>query len=187
MRLILAAGLFVSGVTLFAAEVPRQSPEFALTLPGGKQELLSKYKGKVIALEFLFTSCPHCQKSATFLSKLQRELGPKGFQAIGVAINPEPDLATFTTLYATAFPVGSGTRDSAFQYLQHSIMAPNFYVPQMVFIDKKGVIRGQYGGNDPFLAEQQEANIRGMVEKLLAESGGGKPAPAKRKPAKKVS
>jgi cytochrome oxidase Cu insertion factor (SCO1/SenC/PrrC family) len=186
MRSIIAAGLLVTGITLFAAEVPRQSPEFALMLPGGKQELLSKYKGKVVALEFLFTSCPHCQKSATLLSKLQRELGPKGFQALGVAINPDPDLATFTTVYATAFPVGTGTRDSAFQYLQHSIMAPNFYVPQMVFIDRKGVIRGQYGGNDAFLGDQQEANIRAMVEKLLAEPGGAKPAP-KHKSGKKVS
>ena len=186
MRAIIAAGLLITGMTLMAAEVPRQSPEYALMLPGGKQELLSKYKGKVVALEFLFTTCPHCQKSATFLSKLQREYGAKGFQALGVAINPDPDLATFTSQYATAFPVGAGTRDSAFQFLQHSIMAPNFYVPQMVFIDKKGIIRGQYSGNDAFLGDQQESNIRAMVDKLLAEPAGAKPAP-KHKPAKKVS
>jgi cytochrome oxidase Cu insertion factor (SCO1/SenC/PrrC family) len=187
MRAIVAAGLFFSGIALVGAEVPRQSPEFALTLPGGQQELLSKYKGKVVALEFLFTTCPHCQKSAMLLSKLQHEYGPKGFQAIGVAINPNPDLAGFTAQYATAFPVGAGTRDSAFQYLQHSIMAPNFYVPQMVFIDKKGVIRAQHSGTDDFLGDQQEANMRGMIEKLLAEPAGGKPAAAKRKPAKKNS
>ena len=51
-------------------------------------------------------------------------------------------------------------------------MSPNFYVPQMVFIDKKGVIRAQYGGTDPFLGDQQEANMRGMIEQLLAEPGG---------------
>ena len=85
------------------AEVPRQSPEYALTLPGGQQELLSKYKGKVVVLEFLFTTCPHCQKSATIFSKLQQEYGPKGFQALGVAINPNPDLAGFARQYATGF------------------------------------------------------------------------------------
>src|SRR3954453_22566192 len=196
MRL-LVTGLVLSGLALICAEVPRQSPEYALTLPGGQQELLSKYKGKVVALEFLFTTCPHCQKSATLLSKLQREYGAKGFQALGVAINPTPDIAGFTGQYATAFPVGSGTRDSAYSYLQQSIMSQNFYVPQMVFIDKKGVIRGQYSGTDSFLGEQQEANIRGMIERLLAEPGGAKPSSAKptsakpgaskAKPAKKVS
>ena len=39
-------------------------------------------------------------------------------------------------------------------------MSQNFYVPQMVFIDRKGVIRAQYGGTDPFLGDQQEANMR---------------------------
>ncbi len=186
MRPVIAAVLLVSGLTSKGADVPRPAPEYALTLPGGQQELLSKYKGKVVLMEFLFTTCPHCQKSAGVISKLQQEYGPKGFQALGVAINPNPDLAAFNTLYATGFPVGAGTRDSAFQFLQHSIMAPNFYVPQMVFIDKKGVIRGQYGGNDLFLGDQQEANIRGLIEKLLAEPGDAKPA-AKHKTVKKVS
>lgn len=74
-------------------------------------------------------------------------------------------------------------------FLQHSYMAPNFYVPQMVFIDKKGVIRGQYGGTDPFLGQNHEANMRGMIEKLLAEGGGSTPAkaPAKPKSTKKSS
>jgi peroxiredoxin len=163
----------------------------AFTLPSGQQELLSKYKGKVVAMEFLFTTCPHCQKSATILSKLQREYGPKGFQAIGVAINPNPDLAGFNRQYATAFPVGSGTRESAYSYLQQPIMSQNFYVPQMVFIDRKGVIRAQYGGTDSFLGDQQETNMRAMIERLLAEPGGAKAAPtkapSKAKAGKKVS
>jgi peroxiredoxin len=178
MRLWIA-GLLLSGMALTGAEVPRQSPEYALMLPGGQHELLSKYKGKVVVMEFLFTTCPHCQKSATILSKLQREYGPKGFQAIGVAINPNPDLAGFARQYATDFPVGSGTRESAYSYLQQPIMSQNFYVPQMVFIDRKGVIRAQHGGTDPFLGDQQEANMRALIEQLLAEPGGTKATPTK--------
>jgi len=162
-----------------AAEVPRQSPEYAFTLAGGKQDLLSNYKGKVVILEFLFTTCPHCQKSAMILSKLQREYAMRGLQVLGVAINPDPDLAGFAKQYASAFPVGAGTRDSALNFLQQSVMATNFYVPQMVFIDKKGVIRGQYSGTDPFLGDQQENNMRGLINQLLAEPGGAKTAPAK--------
>jgi thiol-disulfide isomerase/thioredoxin len=189
MRFVALTGILLTGLAAVAAEVPRQSPEYAFNYPGGRQDLLSKYKGKVVALEFLFTTCPHCQSSAVTLSKLQREYGPKGFQALGVAINPNPDIAGFTKQYATGFPVGAGTRESAMTYLQHSFMAPNFYVPQMVFIDKKGVIRAQFGGTDPFLGQQQEANMRGMIEKLLAEPGGAAPAkaPRKAKPAKKSS
>jgi hypothetical protein len=58
-------------------------------------------------------------------------------------------------------------------------------VPQLVFIDRKGVIRAQYGGSDPFVASNEEANIRGMVEKLLRE--GGAPTTAKPPAAKGTS
>ena len=166
--------LLLTALTLGGAQVPRQSPEFVVALPNGQQELLSKYKGKVVVLEFLITTCPHCQNSSKILSKLKTELGPKGFQPLGVAINPEGDLTDFVRRFGVNFPVGKSSREAAYGYLQHSIMAPNFYVPQMVFIDRNGVIRAQYGGSDAFLANNEEANIRGMIEKLLAESGGSK-------------
>lgn len=178
MRSFFAVALAALASTVFAAEVPRPSPEYALSFPGGKQDLLSHHRGKVVVVEFLFTTCPHCQKSATLLSKFQKEYGPKGLEVIGVAINENPDIAGFTRQYATAFPVAASNRDSAFVYLQQSIMSTNFYVPQMVFVDRKGVIRGQYSGTDPFLGEQQEANIRNMIDKLVAEK------PVSAKPAK---
>jgi peroxiredoxin len=193
--MIFAAGLLLSGVLGVAAEVPRQSPEFAFGLPGGGQDLLSKYKGKIVVLEFLFTTCPHCQQSAVTLSKLQNEYGAKGLQVLGVAINPDHDIPTFKRMYATGFPVGFATRDQAFSYLQQSIMSANFYVPQVVFIDRAGVIRAQHGGTDSFLGAQQEANMRGMIERLIAEPAAKavvkpaakKPSPAKSKVTKKVS
>jgi peroxiredoxin len=170
----LLSALLVSALSLISAEIPRQAPEYAFALPSGQQELLSKYKGKVVVLEFLLTTCPHCQNSSRILSKLNSELGPKGFQPLGVAINPDGDINDFVKKFGVNFPVGKGSRDSAYAFLQHSIMAPSFYVPQMVFIDRKGVIRAQYGGADPFLASNEEANIRSMVEKLLTEAGTSK-------------
>jgi thiol-disulfide isomerase/thioredoxin len=174
-----------------AAQIPRPAPEYVINMPGGGQELLSKHKGKVIVMEFLMTTCPHCQKSAEILSKLQREYGQK-IQILGVAINPNPDVAGFTRQYATGFPVGTNTRETALGFLQISIMAGNFYVPQMAFIDKKGQIRAQYGGNDVFLGAAQEANMRAMIDRLLAEPGGAKGgatkvAPTKAKPAGKAA
>jgi cytochrome oxidase Cu insertion factor (SCO1/SenC/PrrC family) len=183
MRLV-AAALFASSLLLVGAEIPRPAPELAISMPNGQQSLLSKYKGKVILVEFLLTTCPHCQDSAKLISKINTELGPKGFQPLGVAINPEGDVPEFIRQNGANFPVGKGTRDAALSFLQQSLMT-QFYVPQMVFIDKKGVIRAQYGGTDPFVASNSEANIRGMVQKLLAESdGSAKPAPAKGSAAK---
>jgi peroxiredoxin len=185
MRLFLA-GLLLGGIAV-GAQIPRQAPEFAIQMPNGQHELLSKYKGQVVVLEFLLTTCPHCQNSSRVLSKLKNELGPKGFQPLGVAINPEADPNDFVRRFEVNFPVGKGSREAAYGFLQHSIMAPSFYVPQMVFIDKTGVIRAQYSGADAFLASNEEANVRGLIEKLLAEGGGpakAKPAPKKATPKK---
>lgn len=41
---------------LFAAEVPRKSPEFAVELPDGKQVLVSSFRGKVLCLAFVLTT-----------------------------------------------------------------------------------------------------------------------------------
>ena len=66
----------LAGVTLLpamAVDVPRPAPEFSAKLPNGGQILLSKYRGKVVALEFLFTTCPHCQHASQVMSQLQTE------------------------------------------------------------------------------------------------------------------
>jgi peroxiredoxin len=177
-------GLLIAAACAMGAQVPRPAPELAIQMPNGQQELLSKYKGKVVVVEFLLTTCPHCQNSSRILSKLKDEFGAKGFQPLGVAINPEADVNDFVRRFNVNFPVGKGTREAAYGFLQHSIMAPSFYVPQMVFIDRQGIIRAQYGGSDAFLASNEEANIRGMIEKLLAE-GSTAPAKSKAKPASK--
>ncbi|MGI8988644.1 MAG: hypothetical protein ACR2I2_03535 [Bryobacteraceae bacterium] len=54
MRTLLVLAL--AAVSAVADSLPRQSPEFAIQMPGGGQTLLSSYKGKVVVLAFLFTT-----------------------------------------------------------------------------------------------------------------------------------
>jgi peroxiredoxin len=152
------------------AEVPRKAAELGFTATAGKTAQVSDYLGKVVAVEILRPTCPHCQTSAKILSKLQTELGPKGFQAIGIAFPGDGDLPSFVRTYGVNFPVGTADRDSVLGFLQHSVMQQSFYFPQMVFIDRSGTIRAQYSGIDPFLGgAKEEANIRSLLEKLLSE------------------
>lgn len=169
----LSLGLALSVV---AAEVPRQSPEFVLNYPGGKQDLLSKHRGKVVLVEFLFTTCPHCQHTAGVFSKLQTDYGTKGFQALGVAFNDMAQMLVpdFIRDYGAKFPVASAGRDQVMTYLSLSPME-RFVVPQVVLIDKKGVIRAQ----SPPLGDaklQEEASLRTQIEALLKEGGASSAA-----------
>ena len=166
-------------LSLSAQEIPRKAPEIAVQLPDGQQLLLSQFKGKVVLLEFLHTTCPHCQQSSMFLERLTKELGPKGFQPIGVAFNDNaaqlvPDFIKQMALTVpVGVPVGPNPREIVLTYLQHS-MLKTLYVPQMVFIDRKGVIRAQHGGDDDFF-QNLEVNVRNQVEALLKE-----PVPARK-------
>ena len=53
MRIAAVSALLVSTIALQAASpVPRPTKEFTITLPSGKQSLLSSYRGKVVMLDF---------------------------------------------------------------------------------------------------------------------------------------
>src|SRR5579872_2229998 len=82
-----AAALLVAMTVAAMPPLPRKSPEFTITEGPNKETLLSSYRGKVVVLAFVHTTCIHCQQFSGELVKLHKELGPKGFQPIDVAWN----------------------------------------------------------------------------------------------------
>jgi peroxiredoxin len=166
---------------LLAAEVPRPAPEFVIKLTSGQQILISQYRGKVVALEFLATTCPHCQTCSALLERLYKEYGPRGFQPLGVAFNEMAGLLVpdYIKNLQLTFPVGISERDPVLNYLQHpSIM--RLMVPQLIFIDRKGIIRAQHGGEADFFKDE-EKNMRAAIEALLKEPAAArKTVPASR-------
>jgi hypothetical protein len=62
-------------------------------------------------------------------------------------------------------------------YLQHPVIL-RLYMPQLVFIDRQGVIQAQYPGEDKFFAEDQEKHIREKIEELLKEAPATRKKPA---------
>jgi peroxiredoxin len=181
-------GLALLVASLNAAEIPRPAPELVVRQVNGQQLLLSQYRGKVVALEFLYTTCPHCQNCSAVLNRMFKEYQPRGFQVLGVAFN---DMATllvpdYISQLQLTFPVGVGLRDEAVGFLQHPPMEL-LYVPQLVFIDRKGIVRAQYRGTDDFFKNNEEANMRAQIEALLKEPASGPKAAKKKAPARSTS
>lgn len=172
---------------LFAADVPRPAPKTVFPAPSGGTIDVSKYKGKVVAVEFLLTTCPHCQKTARILQSVRDELGVKGFEVVGVATNTADPLVVeaFRREFGVKFPVGWGDREVVHGYLQHPVML-TMYMPQLVFIDRGGTIRSQYPGGHTFFEDAKQArNIRAEIEKLLNGNATPRSATAKAAPTKK--
>jgi len=157
---------------LAAGPTPRPSPDFTIHLTPTTQASPKQYTGKVVLLAFIQTTCPHCQQSMPVLSGLQRQYGPRGFQILAAAFNNKADTLVpgFIHQYQPNFPVGWASDPEVRTYLNHSVMAP-LYVPSMVFIDRKGMIRHQYLGGDPFFNDQ-EKNLRETIEEMLKQPSG---------------
>lgn len=178
LGLALTLGITLGLPVEAAAPVPRPSKEFTVATPQGKQILFSSLKGKVVVAQFLFTWCPHCQAFSKMLTQLNNEFGARGFQAMGVAF--DDDLTKEKTVAYmqehAGFPVGMSSRQTVLSYLGISDME-RLGVPQIVVIDKKGVIREQssvQGGGELGNA----AHLIPLIESLLAEGTTSK-APAK--------
>ena len=170
--LVVGVSLFACALSAAEPATPRKAPELAFTVPGQGQKLLSQYRGKVVALEFIFTTCPHCRDASIMMSRLQEEFGPRGFQALDVAVNDNADLLVenFAKDYHIAFPVGYTPQPQMLAFM--GFPDPYFVVPQLVLIDRAGVIRYQTPAheNEAWDKLMKPENIRAHIEELL---GGG--------------
>jgi len=165
----------------FAQTAARPAPPLEIVMPDGTKINTSRYAGKVCVVEFLFTTCPHCQQTASQLSQLYRELGPKGFQPIGAAFNEGAMMLVpqFVRDFGVNYPIGVVGRDAVLSYLQVPVTA-RLMVPQVVVIDKKGKIRHQSSieGNEHL---HDPARMRAIVQELLNEPAGGAAAAGNKK------
>ncbi len=149
--------------------VPRPAGEFVIPMPDGTQKLLTSFRGKVVCLAFISTTCPHCQHASQVLTKLYQEYGSKGFQPLAVAFNPMAKMLVpdFVKSLNVAFPVGAAESDAVFQYLGISPLERSV-VPQLLWIDRQGEIRSQTPamGDEKMLGEPY---WRSMIEALIKE------------------
>jgi peroxiredoxin len=163
----------MASCALAVMPVPRPSKEFTFVDSSGRQSLLSSYKGKVVVIQFLSTTCPHCQALSRTLSKMSSDMG-NGVQFIGVAFNEATaeSAAAYAKAQAVRMPIAYAPHETVIGFLGYSIME-RLTVPQVVIIDKKGIIRAQ---SDPLGSEElsSETYLRKFIGDLLKEGAAKK-------------
>lgn len=81
-------------------------------------------------------------------------------------------MPAFIKQFQPTFPIGKSDNTKAREFLEIP-MAMRVFVPMMVFIDRDGMVREQHtGGESAFFSDNastQSANLKAVIEKLLAE------------------
>jgi len=165
-RFLLSAALALSA---WAAEEARPSPPFSMLRVNAPPLRFSQYRGKVVAVAFIQTTCGHCQQLTTELNVIAREYAARGVQVLECAFNDDSASAIpdFLERFRPPYPVGYSNASAVMAYLQYTIIDPRpLMVPQMVFIDRAGMIRAQFPGESEFF-RNAGANVRAQLDRML--------------------
>jgi peroxiredoxin len=86
---------------------------------------------------------------------------------LGVAFKAQEKALDFITRFQITFPIGTDDRESTCRYLQWPIEKP-VNTPILALVDRKGTIREQHGGEEPFAGDEQA--MKSAIESLLNEN-----------------
>jgi len=160
--ILLCAAAFMASFVASAAD--RRAPGFALMDSQGAWHDLADYRGKVVLLAFIQTTCPHCATFAEVLEQTQAKYRDK--VAVLAVVNPPdtPDkVRDFLAGHKITFPIVFDVGQMAYSY----ILSPNMTFPRLFLIDGGGTIRAdnEYG---PLTRDIFEGNGLGpAIDRLL--------------------
>ncbi len=140
----------------------KPAPDFTLEDVRGKQVTLSKYRGKVVLLDFWAINCGGCKIELPWYVEFQKKYKDKGLALVGLDMYGEsPDLIRpFTEKWHLDYPVAVGT----------DAIGDRFGLKEMpltLLIDRDGKVAVSHSGvvdKDSFERD---------IQQLLEEHGGG--------------
>lgn len=138
---------------------PRLEPADLRVLAGGA---FPETEGKVVLVDFWASWCAPCKASFSMLAKLNRDLGPKGFQVVAVGIDEKTSAAeAFVKKMNPGFP----TLHDHGQKLVRRVEVPT--MPTSFLLGRDGKLRFIHRG---FHGDRTESELRRQIAELLAET-----------------
>ena len=134
---------------------------FGIALPDmtGREQSIGQWKGKVLVVNFWATWCVPCREEMPEFVKAQRELGDRGLQFVGIAVDDVAKVRVFAAELGLNYPalIGGYGAIELSKILGNRVGA----LPYTVFIDRGGRIsRAHWGPIKP-------AELQAIVSQLL--------------------
>ena len=169
LRVGLLPALLLSCLSIGQVEAQiRRAPGFSLPDVSMKQYDLHDYRGRVVVLDIMQTSCPHCQTLARALERVKAKYGDK--VAVLSVVNPPDNLNTvrqYQQKYGIRTPVLFDMGQMAVSYLRVTPQNPGITLPHLFVIDKAGMIRHDMAYSEGQKSLFEEAGLSNMIEPLL--------------------
>jgi peroxiredoxin len=145
MRALLC--VLLSAVSLFASgELSnRRAPGFSLPDLNLKQYDTQDYRGKILIVEIMQTTCPHC---AAFSAILEEAVAKYGGRVAVLSLTLPPDKIDDVKRYIAknkiTVPILFDSGQAAASYLKAGPQSGAISVPHVFLIDAQGMIRNDY-------------------------------------------
>jgi len=132
----------------------------------GFLNLVERYKGKPLLVNFWATWCEPCRAEYPLLNDLAKEYGPKGLQVVGVSLDQDGDLILmrrFLARYKPVFPNYRKKEGGEAEFIHAVLPGWNGAIPASVFYARDGKQIGHLLGGGT--RETFEAAIHQLLEK----------------------
>jgi cytochrome c biogenesis protein CcmG, thiol:disulfide interchange protein DsbE len=131
------------------------APDFSVTDLNEQTLQLSRYRGKVVLLNFWATWCSPCRSEIPRFVELQNKYDKEGFEIIGISLDDDPKLVrAFYQQLRMNYPVAIGDAKLAEQY--GGILG----LPVSFLIGRDGGIYAKHAGEaDISLIEQEVKSL----------------------------
>ena len=116
-----------------------------LQLPdaAGQNRRLSDWNGKLVLVNFWATWCGPCREEMPLLDRTHRELGSKGLEIVGIAVDDADEVAAFLKESPVNYPIlVGGNNDTLYKFGDASGV-----LPYSVLIGREGKLLAQRAGS----------------------------------------
>ena len=168
----LFAFLCLAGLSF--ADVPRPLANIPILYPTGqKVSIKTKYRGRVVVVVMIATTCNSCVQTVDLLTKMQQKFGARGLVVVGAVVdeqNPKFTVGPWVARHRPTFEFGYLEKA---ELIKLADIPPDKrpFVPILMFIDKKGQVRFQAYGDDPMMKEKEKA-VPAIIDSLLKDAQG---------------
>ena len=157
--------LWLCTLTLFAADAVRRAPGFCLIDTTGQWRDLADYRGKIVLVEFMQSTCPHCAAFSTVLNGLKLKYADR---LVILALANPPDnpqtMQQFVIGHKLAYPLLYDQGQVAASYVRSS----SIDLPAVYLVDANGMIRNSWQNGVLTKDIFEGQGLSREIDKLLA-------------------